>query len=168
MRKIIISGFALIFLCVSISKAETPKLSVASVNVMEIEEMLLSSLAKNDKYSQLIKRFKEQINAENEKDRAFDKAIANGKVDFSQMISERTQWQSERDGNLHKQVDNMLQSELILIIEQLFPDKYDLVLEESRFANNIIYNKLVIHDITTNIKQHLLTQIGKPTVMSKE
>lgn len=158
MRKFICTAIIATLFHGSLCFGQEPNYSVATVNFMEIQEILLSSLAKKKKYSLLIKEYLAQEEAEAKEEKAFEKALTDGKVDFSQMISERSRHQLHRDRSLYTKVENILHSELIQIIEELFPGKYKLILEESHFADNILYNQLVIHDITTNIKQHLLLE----------
>lgn len=62
---------------------------------------------------------------------------------------------SEHDSK--KQVENLARAELILIIEKLYKNKYQLVISKT-YKDSILYATCPIPDITASIKQHLLKE----------
>jgi hypothetical protein len=67
-----------------------------------------------------------------------------------------------------KQIENLARAELILIIEHLYKDKYQLVISKT-YKDSILYATGPIPDITASVKQHLLKQkvINKETKIKK-
>lgn len=59
--------------------------------------------------------------------------------------------------NSKKKIENLARAELILIIETLYENKYQLVISKS-YNDSILYATSPIPDITASIKQHLLKQ----------
>ena len=53
------------------------------------------------------------------------------------------------------EIENLARAELILIIEKLYKDKYQLVISET-YNDSILFTTSPIPDITSNIKQYLL------------
>jgi hypothetical protein len=59
--------------------------------------------------------------------------------------------------NNKKKVENLARAELILIIEKLYKNKYQLVISKT-YQDSILYTTGPITDITASIKQYLLKQ----------
>jgi hypothetical protein len=56
-----------------------------------------------------------------------------------------------------RRVNNLTRAELILIIEKLYKDKYQVVISKT-YKDSVLYTTGPISDITASIKQHLLKQ----------
>jgi len=53
-------------------------------------------------------------------------------------------------------VDALSRTELANIIKGIFGDKYQVVIEERKYSDNLIYSDIVIPDITLDIQRYLL------------
>ena len=67
-----------------------------------------------------------------------------------------------------RRVKNLTRAELILIIEELYKDKYQVVISKT-FNDPVLYTTGPIPDITDSIKQHLLKQtVVEKTTRTKD
>ena len=65
-------------------------------------------------------------------------------------------------------IDNLAKTELILIIEELYKDKYQVVIGKT-YIDSVLYTTGPIPDITASIKQHLLKQtVVEETTRTKD
>ena len=59
-----------------------------------------------------------------------------------------------------EKINTLIEEELIIVVNELFPKEYILILKKS-YGNNVLYTSIVISDITQNIKQYLILKKTK-------
>jgi hypothetical protein len=143
----------LLVICLSASVAIADEFtSVAKVDFEEIEDLLLEVAFANPQN----KEFQEKHLASKKKQADMVKKIMESQRDGKPINPyEMAGSMTDLDGAGGKSIENLARAELILIIEKLYKDKYQLVISKT-YQDPILYTTRPIPDITSNIKQYLL------------
>ncbi len=134
-----------VILCVfSVCQAGELGVGVAKVDMRELEPLLLEvAFAKpeNQRLGDWYAELQEQ-----------ERAMRSGEVDIEEAARS---FVFDRIDN-ERAVEDLARGELIVLIEDMFGDRYRLVVNDG-YGGGILYTEVAIPDITPNIKQRLLT-----------
>lgn len=157
-------GFILIFGINSqaAEKVEAQELSVASIDFSKIEDLLVEIAINKPENAELkisydaMKKASEKY-MEKIQERSV-KMMSGEKVDFNDLATTQN---FQETATIEKKTDELAEAELILVIEKLFPERFNLIINrEEAFGSSsgVLYTSIVIPDITANVKQYLLKQ----------
>ncbi len=144
---------------VSTSLAE-PEAKVASVNLRDLQPLLLDLAFADEKNEELQKKYLASKASQEKMQKAMQKLMLSGEGEGAKSAKWSDIMQDEggmeRMG-MDKQIANVVRAELIGIIEDIFEKKYVLVIDIN-YADPILYTEIVIPDVTANVRQYLLKQ----------
>jgi hypothetical protein len=127
----------------SVCRAEEPDIRIAKVDMRELEPLLLEVAFARPANHEVRDRYA----ASQERERAF---LAS-KFD----PAEAARGFSMDKFELAPTIKALARGELILLIEAVFGDRYQVVVDDG-FGDGVLYTDVVIPDITPNIRQELL------------
>lgn len=139
------TGLALLVLLsmLSVCRAEEPAIRIAKVDMRELEPLLLEVAFMKPENHGLRDRYAVSQNRE--------RAIMSGEVGVDESMGASMMDMFE----LKQKVEDLARGDLILLIEAVFGDRYQVVVNDS-FGGGVLYTELAIPDITPNIRQELL------------
>jgi hypothetical protein len=135
---------AVVLCAFSICRAGEPGMSVAKVDMRELEPLLLEVAFKKPE-NQLLRDWYAELQEQ-------ERAMRSGEVDIEEAARS---FVFDRIDN-ERAVEDLAKGELIVLIEDMFGDRYQLVVNDG-YGGGILYTQIAIPDITPNIKQRLLT-----------
>jgi len=151
-----ITVLALTFSVCSLN-AEESKAKIAMVDLDQIKNLLLDRAFEKSGDTSLKERYEANEKRQEDAEMKIQKAAMSGKgfnpMDFAKDMVPTNM-------NERKKISSMIDEELILVINELYPEEYTLILKKS-YGNNVLYTSVVISDITQNIKQHLVIKKNK-------
>ena len=130
---------------------------IAKVELDDIEQLLLERAFAKKSNEKLRNEYQDNLKMEKAAAEKMQEALREGGM-FNPMDFAKDFMLSDR--KFTDTIENLAKAELILIIEELYGEKYKLVLNET-YAGSILYTSVFIPDITPNIKQYLLKQKAK-------
>jgi hypothetical protein len=135
---------SVVLLCAfSLCQADEPQIGIAKVDFRELEALLQEvAFAKPENHE-----IRDKYLASKERERA----MLSGELDFEEAA--RGFGLDRMD--ISNTVETLVLGELIFLIEDIFGDRYQLVVSDS-YGRGIIYTEIAIPDITPNIRQRLL------------
>ena len=143
-----------ILICLFVSAATAQELaSVAKVDLDTLEPLLLDVAFSRPRNKEL----KAQHFASKKKHDDMMKKIMESQRKGKRIDPYEMAGAMDMQGDGKKQIENLARAELILIIEELYENKYQLVISKT-YKDSILYATGPIPDITASIKQHLLKQ----------
>lgn len=133
----------LLFSMLSVCHAEEPDLRIAKVDMRALEPLLLEVAFARPANQEVRDRYA----ASQERERAFRA----GEVDRAEAAQQSMMDMFE----LRDTVQGLARGELILLIDAVFGDQYQIVVDDSH-GDGVLFTEVAIPDITPNIRQHLL------------
>jgi len=120
-------------------------LAVAKIDYHELEPLLLEVAFERPENAEILERYQEN--------QTLEQRMMTGDLDPTEMA----QGAFVSGMALRSEVEALAKGELILLINEVFGDRYQLVIDDS-YGDGLVYTQVVIPDITPNIQQHLLTR----------
>ncbi|MEE9368263.1 MAG: hypothetical protein V3V05_05305 [Pontiella sp.] len=143
----------LLAICLSVSVATADEFaSIAKIDFNEIKDLLLDVAFANPQN----KEFQEKHLASKKKHDDMMKKIMESQRD-GKPIDPYEMAGSMTDLTGTKAIENLARAELILIIEKLYKDQYQLVISKTH-QDPVLYTTSPIPDLTSSIKQYLLKE----------
>jgi len=152
-KLLIITAF--IFCIPGIASSKTTDGYVAIVNYSDIKEALISLVSQKPEYSEIMKKYRKE---KEESDKAFSEMqnqLQKGKHSLEEMSTKFAAHFMSKGFSCNTEIDDILKRELLHIIDDLYHDKYRLIID-SLNNDKILYNKTIIPDITSNVYEEIL------------
>lgn len=137
--------------------ATDSKSKVAMVDLDQVKNLLLDRAFKRSGNADLKKKHEEIEKKQQEAQKKIQAATMSGKS-FNPMDFAKDMMPTNM--NERKKINTLIDEELIIVVNELFPKEYILIFKKS-YGNNVLYTSIVISDITQNIKQYLILQKTK-------
>ncbi len=154
--KNILALVAIYFFSVSISLAAESQTTVAKINYSEIQALLEAVVLSAPGNQELEKQYKAAKSEQKAAERRMQKALMNG---------ERFDPLEAASGVLNRfsgepKILLLCEKRLVEVVEQLFKDKYDLILKGG-YRSSLLYSRIAIDDVTSLVKQQLLKDLSE-------
>ena len=130
---------------------------IAKVDLEDLEQLIIAQSTTRKGNEKLLAMFLEHEAKQKEYHAKLQKDVMSGNFDPMKMAKDSRPLNAME---LKKKFEQAARAELILIVEELYPNKYDLILNES-YRSNVLYTAEPLEDITQNIKQYLLKKSVK-------
>jgi hypothetical protein len=131
--------------------AEELDSSTAKLNFRKLSELLLERVFAKEGNEEIEKRYQEFLERQKMGIKKMQEAFASG--NYNPMEYTKTVLPGIMQDQ--KKIDNYAKAELLLVIEELYPNRFKLIINET-YNEPILYSSFIIPDITPNIKQYLL------------
>ncbi|MGF1453020.1 MAG: hypothetical protein ACFB21_13215 [Opitutales bacterium] len=126
--------------------------AVAKVDYREIEFLLTSVVLSKSENRALRERYEAKKQAAAEAQERMQEALASGKFNPSEHSGGFSFLLRDEDV---KRVKQLSEKQLLLVVERIFDDNYDLILKEEH-SSSVIYSRIPVDDVTNLLKQELL------------
>jgi len=125
--------------------------STAKLNFRKLSELLLERVFAKKDNEEIEKRYQEFLERQKMGIKKMQEAFASG--NYNPMEYTKTVLPGIMQDQ--KKIDNYAKAELLIVIEELYPNRFKLIINET-YNEPILYTSFIIPDITPNIKQYLL------------
>ena len=138
-----------------ITHASEQSIKVAQVDYSEIDDLLESIVLSRPEHKELAARLKTQKEKNDAAQLKMQKALLSGeKINPLEAASHISHGSTD-----NKTIDQLCDKLALEVIKKVATDKYQIVLNSSRYNSPVIYSQTSIEDITKLVKQELLHQL---------